>query len=115
MLTLIVSPRCRCKCSLGCEGRKSREDQRERLRGCQQAKAEKQRGRCGSRLGWSLAPVCSFSQLTCHPDPEGADSRVGEKRLLMLLGDILFSFFEDMGLFYFDRRKTNLTRAQKLV
>lgn len=42
-----------------------------------------------NRLGSSLAPVCGSSELMFHPDPEGADSSAGEKRLLMLLGVIL--------------------------
>lgn len=36
-----------------------------------------------------MAPVCGSSELMCHPDPEGVDSRAGKKRLLMLLGVIL--------------------------
>lgn len=78
---------------LGVSGNLERAKERESESATGQSReAEKQRGRCESRLGWSLAPVCSFSELMCHPDPEGADSRVGEKRLLMLLGLILFSF-----------------------
>lgn len=41
----------------------------------------KKRDRCVRRLSTSLAPVCGCSELMCHPDPEGADSRAG-KRLL---------------------------------
>ena len=56
-----------------------------------------------SRLDSSLAPVSGSSELMCHPDPEGADSRAGGKSLLMLLGVVLlflfFFFFNDVGIF----------------
>lgn len=51
-----------------------------------------------SRLDSSLAPVCGSSELMCHPDPEGADSRAEGKSLLMLLG-VVFFFFNDVGIF----------------
>ena len=46
-----------------------------------------------SRLDSSLAPVSGSSELMCHPDPEGADSRAGGKSLLMLLGVVLLFLF----------------------
>lgn len=42
----------------------------------------RERERCVSRLGSSLAPVCGSSELMCHPDPEGADSSAGEKKFV---------------------------------
>lgn len=103
ILTPIVSPHCRCKCQRGCEWRESRERQRGKTQrvGADQSR-ETERERCVSRLGSSLAPVCGSSELMCHPDPEGADSRAGEKRLLMLLGVCFFLFFfNDMGIVVF--------------
>lgn len=39
--------------------------------------------RCVRRLSTSLAPVCGSSERMCHPDPEGADSRAGERLLVL--------------------------------
>lgn len=47
----------------------------------EQIKEETQRS--GRRLSTSLAPVCGSSELMCHPDPEGADSRAGNRLLLL--------------------------------
>lgn len=48
----------------------------------QSSETERERERCVSRLGLSLAPVCGSNELMCHPDPEGADSRAGEKEVV---------------------------------
>ena len=62
----------------------------------EQIKEETQR--CVRRLSTSLAPVCGCSELMCHPDPEGADSRAGKTRptlpqvlgTLCIVGFVLF-------------------------
>lgn len=47
----------------------------------QSEQIKEERQRCVRRLSTSLAPVCGCSELMCHPDPEGADSRAGMRLL----------------------------------